>query len=153
MITPFDRITDFSKTPTIKIIGVFLDEFLIFDCHCQKVCKKMKSAMLFISSARNMLSLNALKKLYFAFIQPHILYCLPAFSFLSAKNRKLIFNKQKQCIRITSLYITLILSLCSSRLRFYLLKTLIVDKTFMHYLKHGLATQLSTILTLSLISL
>ena len=33
-------------------------------------------------------------------VHPHIVYCLPAYSFTSAKNRSLIFKKQKQCIRL-----------------------------------------------------
>ena len=33
-------------------------------------------------------------------IHPHLLYCLPVFSFASKKNLSLIRNKQKQCIRI-----------------------------------------------------
>ena len=47
-----------------------------------------------------MLSPTALIKLYYALIHPHILYCLPAYGFTSARNRKMIFNKQKQCVRI-----------------------------------------------------
>ena len=100
LIKPLERITNLSSVPAIKMLGVYLDEFLSFDYHCKKVCNKINSAMFFISSARNVLSSKALMKLYYALVHPHILYCLPAFSFTSAKNRKLIFNKQKQCIRI-----------------------------------------------------
>ena len=100
LIKPLERISNSSSTPAVKILGVHLDEHLTFDYHCQKICKKINSALFHISSVRNTLSIKTLKKLYFALIHPHILYCLPAYSFTSARNRKAIFNKQKQCLRI-----------------------------------------------------
>ena len=100
LITPLERISNSSNVPAIKMLGIYLDEFLTFDYHCQKVCKKMNSAMFFISSVRKMFSSKSMTKLYYALIHPHILYCLPAYGFMSAKNRKMIFNKQKQCIRM-----------------------------------------------------
>ena len=56
--------------------------------------------MYHISSVKNFLSCKSLVKLYYALVHPHILYCLAAYSFTSAKNRKTIFNKQKQIVRI-----------------------------------------------------
>ena len=47
-----------------------------------------------------MLSKKSLKKLYFAMVHPHFLYCLPVYSFTSAKNINSLFKKQKQCIRV-----------------------------------------------------
>ena len=97
---PLERITSNSPTPAIKMLGVYLDETLSFDYHCKKVISKINSAMFYLSSVKNILSTNALIKLYYALVHPHILYCLPAYSFTSLKNRKLLANKQKQCIRI-----------------------------------------------------
>ena len=56
--------------------------------------------MYHISTARNILSHRSLVKLYYALVQPHLLYCLPVTSFTSAKNINKIFIKQKQCVRI-----------------------------------------------------
>ena len=81
------------------MLGVYFDEFLSFDTHCQKICKKINSALFHISSVRYMISSSALQKLYYALVHPHLLYCLPVFSFTSNKNLKMLFNKQKQCIR------------------------------------------------------
>ena len=47
-----------------------------------------------------MLSKKSLKRLYFAMIHPHILYCLPIYSNTSHKNIDKIFKKQKQSIRV-----------------------------------------------------
>ena len=95
-----ERISNLSSCPAIKILGVHLDENLSFDYHCQKVLKKVNSALFHISSAKHMLSTKTLIKLYYALVHPHLLYCLPAFSFTSVKNRKMISNKLKQVVRI-----------------------------------------------------
>ena len=100
LINPLERITNSSEVPAIKILGVYIDEFLSFDYHCKKVCNKISSAMFYLNSVKNMLSSKALLKLYYALVHPHILYCLPAYSFTSVKNRKLLSIKQKQCVRI-----------------------------------------------------
>ena len=56
--------------------------------------------MFYLNSVKNMVSSKALLKLYYALVHPHILYCLPAYSFTNVKNRKLLSTKQKQCVRI-----------------------------------------------------
>ena len=85
LVQPLERISDHSATTTVKMLGVLFDENLSFDLHCQKVCKKINSAIFHLSSVRNVLSSSALTKLYYALIHPHFLYCLPAFSFTSKK--------------------------------------------------------------------
>ena len=100
LIFPLERISNGSPLPAIKMLGVYLDEFLTFDFHCSTICKKINSALFHLNSVKNLLSTESLTKLYYALIHPHILYCLPAYSFTSAKNRKMILNKQKQCVRL-----------------------------------------------------
>ena len=100
LIKPLERIKNTSPIPAIKILGVYVDEYLSFNYHVQKVISKINSAMYHISAARNILSHRSLVKLYYALVHPHLLYCLPAYSFTSAKNIKKIFIKQKQCVRI-----------------------------------------------------
>ena len=100
LIQPLERISNSSSTNTIKMLGVLLDENLSFNQHCQKICKKINSALFHLNSVKNTLSSSALTKLYYALIHPHLIYCLPVFSFTSQKNINLIRNKQKRCIRI-----------------------------------------------------
>ena len=45
LITPLERISNSSKTPAFKMLGVYLDEHLTFNYHCDKVMKKIKSAL------------------------------------------------------------------------------------------------------------
>ena len=102
LITPLERISNHSVNPSVKLLGVYFDEHLTFDTHVDKVCKKMNSALYHINSIKNSLSTKALTKLYYALIHPHIVYCLSIYGFTSAKNRKRIFLKQKQCLRVIS---------------------------------------------------
>ena len=100
LVIPLERIKNSSSTPAFKILGVFMDEHLTFNYHIKKLINKINSAMFHISSVRNFLSKSSLTKLYYALVHPHILYCLPVYSFTSLANRKKIITKQKQCIRI-----------------------------------------------------
>ena len=100
LISSIERIQMTSHTQTFKMLGVHFDEKLSFDFHCQKVVNKISSALFMINRAKHMLSKNSLKRLYFAMIHPHILYCLPIYSNTSPRNIDKIFKKQKQSIRI-----------------------------------------------------
>ena len=100
LISPIERISNSSKVPAFKMLGVYLDENLSFDYHCSQILSKVNRALYSIRSAKNLLSSSSLKKLYFALIHPHFLYCLPVYGFTSSKNMNLLFKKQKQCMRL-----------------------------------------------------
>ena len=84
------------------MLGVYLDENLSFDYHCSQILAKVNRALYSIRSAKNLLTSSSLKKLYFALIHQHFLYCLPVYGFTSSKNLSLLFKKQKQCLRLIS---------------------------------------------------
>ena len=103
LIYPIERIHNFSKPhPAYKILGVFLDENLTFDYHICKLTKTISKSLYSLKCAKNLLSSNALKSLYYGLIHPHFLYCLPIFSCNSQKNLKLLALLQKRCIPIIS---------------------------------------------------
>ena len=81
---------------TYKFLGVYLDEFLSFDTHCNKICNKLAKSNFIISRVKNILPLKSLKTLYFALVHPHLLYCLPIFSSTTQKNIKRISKMQKK---------------------------------------------------------
>jgi hypothetical protein len=58
-----------------KLLGVYLDEFLSFDKHVSHICAKLTRSLYCIRRVSNVLSLKALKSLYYALIHPHLLYC------------------------------------------------------------------------------
>ena len=81
------------------MLGVFFDEKLSFDQHCIKVLKKINSALFMINRAKHLLSKKSFRRLYFAMIHPHLLYCLPIYCCTSIKNIEMLYKKQKQCLR------------------------------------------------------
>ena len=102
-ITPLERV--FSDSPlvqnrTYKLLGLYLDEHLSFDYHCDHVCSKLAQSNFIINRAKHFLPAQSLKTLYFALIHSHLTYCLPLYSCTSAKNITKLEKLQKKSIRI-----------------------------------------------------
>jgi hypothetical protein len=100
LIKPIERITNDSKIPAYKMLGVWLDENLTFNYHVKHVKNKISSVLFSMRKVKNILNPAALKTIYYALIHPHFLYCLPIYSCTSTKNIQLLFAKQKACVRI-----------------------------------------------------
>jgi hypothetical protein len=83
-----------------KLLGVYLDEFLSFDKHVSHICAKLTRSLYCIRRVSNVLSLKALKSLYYALIHPHLLYCSTILSCTSQANITRIAKLQKKAIRI-----------------------------------------------------
>ena len=81
------------------MLGVFLDENLTFEFHIKQTRNKISKALFPLSKAKNFLSTEALKSLYYGLIHPHFLYCLPIYSCSSKKALDSLNMKHKQCIR------------------------------------------------------
>ena len=101
-ITPLVRI--YNENPdisnrTYKLLGLYLDEHLSFDYHCDHVRSKIAQSNFIINRAKHFLPRKSLKTLYYALIHPHLLYCLPLYSCTSAKNIKKLELIQKKSIR------------------------------------------------------
>ena len=102
-IYAIERISNLSRPhPAFKILGVWLDENLNFDYHVSVVTKKISKALYFLKKVKNILSIKALKSLYYALIHPHFLYCLLIYSCTHPKNLNKLYKMQKQCIRSIS---------------------------------------------------
>jgi hypothetical protein len=79
-----------------KLLGVYLDEFLSFDKHVSHICAKLTRSLYCIRRVSNVLSLKALKSLYYALIHPHLLYCSTILSCTSQSNITRIAKLQKK---------------------------------------------------------
>ena len=102
-ITLLERV--FSDSPlvqnrTYKLLGLYLDEHLSFDYHCDHVCSILAQSNFIINRAKHFLPAQSLKTLYFALIHSHLTYCLPLYSCTSAKNITKLEKLQKMSIRI-----------------------------------------------------
>ena len=101
-ITPLVRIYNDNPDPcnrTYKLLGLYLDEHLSFDYHCDHVRTKIAQSNFIISRAKHFLPKKTLKTLYYALVHPHLLYCLPIYSCTSAKNLTKLELIQKKTIR------------------------------------------------------
>ena len=87
---------------TYKLLGIYLDEYLSFDTHCDSVCSKISQSNYIINRAKNFLNPQSLKTLYFSLVHPHLLYCLPIYSCTSLHNISKLEKAQKKAIRTIS---------------------------------------------------
>jgi hypothetical protein len=102
LIFPLERV--FTENPNAenryyKLLGCYFDEYLKFDKHVSYICAKLSRAIYCIRRVSNMLSLKALKSLYFALFHPHLLYCAIILSCSSNTNIKRILKLQKKVMR------------------------------------------------------
>ena len=84
---------------TYKLLGIYLDEYLSFDTHCDSVCAKISQSNYIINRSKNFLNTQSLKTLYFSLVHPHLLYCLPIYSCTSLSNIAKLEKAQKKAIR------------------------------------------------------
>ena len=105
LITPLERYHDNHVQPecrAYKLLGIHLDEHLSFNFHTNFLCNKLTRSLFCIRRAKNLLSLPALRALYFAFIHSHLNYCAIVLSSNSQQNFNRIKLIQKKAIRIVT---------------------------------------------------
>ena len=95
LITNLTRVTSESTVPAIKFLGVFFFKFQI-----NSVASKVSKSMFFLRSAKNLVSPQTLKTIYYAIVHPHFIYCIQIWSCTNPGNLKTLVLKQKNAIRI-----------------------------------------------------
>jgi hypothetical protein len=83
-------------------LGVYFDEHLTFDHHTQYLLAKLNRSLHCINRAKNLLSKQALKSLYYALIHSHLTYCPIIISCAMTQNLNKLAQIQKKAIRIIS---------------------------------------------------
>ncbi len=58
-----------------KILGVYLDKNLTFDCHTNFILTKLNRSLYCINKVKNILPPSAFKSLYFSLIHSHLTQC------------------------------------------------------------------------------
>ena len=102
LVTPLERYFNEHEKPdcrAYKLLGIYLDEQLNFNYHTNFLCNKLTRSLFCIRRAKNLLTPQALKTLYHAFIQSHLNYCPIILSGNSAQNFNQIKLIQKKAIR------------------------------------------------------
>ena len=69
-----ERITKDHPLKGVKFLGVYLDEQLSWNVHCNYVCNKVSRAIFAINKVKNTLPTSALRILYYALVESHITY-------------------------------------------------------------------------------
>jgi hypothetical protein len=85
-----------------KLLGIYLDDNLSFDFHTQHLLSKLNRSLYCINRAKNFLTKQALKSLYFALIHSHLTYCPTIISCFTTQNLNKLFLVQKKAIRTIS---------------------------------------------------
>jgi hypothetical protein len=98
-ITPLVRV--YGNSPdvgnrTYKLLGLYLDEHLSFDHHCDTICSKLAKSNFLLSRVKNYIPKDSMRTLYFAMIHSHLTYCIPIYSCTSNKNLTKIEKAQKK---------------------------------------------------------
>ena len=84
---------------TVKFLGVYLDEHLMWKDHISYVCKKISKSVGILYRSRFNLTLKNKLSLYYTLIYPYIIYCNLAWSSTYVSNLNGIFSLQKCAVR------------------------------------------------------
>ena len=84
------------------LLGIYLDENLTFEKHINNLCAKLSKALYFMRKSKNILSLQALRSLYFALFHSHLLYCITITGCATKTRLDKIKILQKKPIRLIS---------------------------------------------------
>ena len=82
-----------------KVLGVHIDNNLIWSIHIQFIVKKISSNLWLLSKLKGYLSLEYRAQFYKTYIQPHIDYCSTVWRGTSHFNLNRIYRIQKRAVR------------------------------------------------------
>lgn len=91
---------DIKMTTCDKILGVHVDEHLIWNSHIQQVCKKISSYLWLLSKIRTFLSTEHRLLYYKAYIKPHFDYCSVIWSNTSSSNINKLNSLQRRACKL-----------------------------------------------------
>ena len=78
--------TQIQNISEIKFLGMKLDEKLTFKCHTNSIAKKLSKNLGMLYRISAFMPLNVLNQLYFAYIQSHLCFGLPAWGACAPTN-------------------------------------------------------------------
>ena len=92
--------TEIKRVYDTSFLGVIIDESLSWTKHIANIENKIAKNIGILYRAKQVLELNSLKKLYFAFIHSYLNYCNIIWGSTFKSNLKKLFSKQKHALRI-----------------------------------------------------
>jgi hypothetical protein len=100
LIKPITQVLAHSDTPAIKFLGVYIDPQLNFKYHIDTIAKKLSKSLYFMRSAKNIISLSAMRSVYYAMFHSHLIYGIHIWSCSTEASVHILFKKQKIAIRL-----------------------------------------------------
>ena len=91
---------DIKMTPSEKILGVHVDDNLMWNNHFQHVSKKISSYLWLLSKIRSYLSVEHRLMFYNAYVKPHFDYCNTVWSNTSSGNINKISKLQRRACKL-----------------------------------------------------
>jgi len=88
------------KVSSCKYLGVFVDEKLLWDVHINYIYNKLVKFSSIFYKTRHLLPLACLKKLYFAFVFPHILFGIEVYANTNKVRLEKLSKLNNKLIRI-----------------------------------------------------
>jgi hypothetical protein len=88
---------DISVTKIGKLLGVQITDTFNWKAHCDEVVSKLRSTAYRFSMLRASLTFPAIRNVYFADVQSHILYTIVIWG--GSPHMQQIFTAQKRCVR------------------------------------------------------
>ena len=89
-----------NMTSSDKILGVFVDNNLLWADHVKHICKKISTYIWLLSKIKYFLSQEHRVMFYKSYIQPHIDFCNIVWASSSLSNKEKIFKLQKRACRV-----------------------------------------------------
>jgi len=99
--TEIERVTG-NGDPAIRFLGLLVDPHLNYNFHVQSIARKISTALYFMRRAKNFLTKQALKLVYFSLVHSHIIYAIQIWSTCTQSNINIIYRLQKTAIRLVS---------------------------------------------------
>ena len=94
-----DRIGYGCEEESFKFVGMHLDEFITWEIHINKLCKKIASANFALNSIKRYLPLRIRKLVYNSLIRCHLEYGILAYGGAKCKEMSQLFKLQKKAVR------------------------------------------------------
>ena len=100
LISPIEQVTENSKIPAAKFLGVYFDQKLNFKTHIAIIKSKISKSLFALRQVKNILSDSALLSLYFSTVHCHLVYGIQIWGSASQSTLNELFKKQKNAIRL-----------------------------------------------------
>ena len=89
-----------NKTESLKYLGITIDHKLNWTSHIAHVKNKISKGVGIMLRARNYVTKNCLKTLYYSYIYPYLIYCIEIWGISPQTHLTPLFLLQKKIVRI-----------------------------------------------------